>query len=114
MNVKMFQEVGNQLQNSMNMNNCDLDIFLGTFPDLMLWVLFLGGSVADFPQRIWFSKRAARVLRACKVEDNDIKRAAVAFLWPEDRENYNDSAPHDTLIVDLHGPGFKTPGIPLL
>ncbi|KFY02862.1 hypothetical protein O988_01861 [Pseudogymnoascus sp. VKM F-3808] len=114
MNVKMFQEVGNQLQDSLDMNDSDLDIFLGTFPDLMLWVLFLGGSVVDFPQKIWFSKTAARVLRACKVEDNNVKRAAVAFLWPEDRENYNDSAPHDTLIVDLHGPGFKTPGIPLL
>jgi hypothetical protein len=113
MNVKMFQELGNMLEESMDIGDYDLNILLGTFPDLMLWVLFLGGSVAGLSHKVWFAKTAARILRVFKIEDNMIKGSAAAFLWPEKRENYDDSAPYGTASVDLRGPEFRTPEVPL-
>lgn len=96
MNVKMFEELGNILEESMDIDDKDLNLLLGTFPDLMLWMLFLGGGMAALSRKIWYAKTAGRILRVWKVEDNMIKGAATAFLWPEGRENYDDSLPSST------------------
>ena len=85
-NVKLFQEISNMIEQSMDIGDRDLDILLRTFPDLMLWVLFWGGSAAILPRKTWFAEMAARILVAGKTEDTIIRDAASAFLWPEGRE----------------------------
>ena len=86
---------------SMDIGDRDLDILLKTFPDLMLWVLFWGRSAAILPRKTWFAKMAARILVAGKTEDNIIRDAASAFLWPEGRENYNGSTSHNSVKMDF-------------
>jgi hypothetical protein len=114
MNMKIFQEVGNMLEKSMDIGDRDLNILLSTFPDLMLWVLFLGGSAAVLPRKVWFAKMVTRILMVCETEDNMIKDAANAFLWPEGRENYNGCTSHDLVSADVPGPELWVPGVPIL
>jgi hypothetical protein len=81
-----------RLEYLLDIPHADLNVLLGTFPDLMLWVLFLGGGTAKMRSKIWFAKTAARVLRIQKVNEMDgIKVSATRFLWPEGRENYDPS-----------------------
>jgi hypothetical protein len=74
------------------MDECrELDASYEAFPDLMLWILFLGGRGASFGSKLYFAKRAAKILAAQGVlEELDIKVASQAFLWPIDRENLID------------------------
>lgn len=89
-------------------------MLLATFPDLMVWVMFLAGSVAgEQRQKVWFAGCVARVLAVKErsmgvgagrmgggngrgglarlgvlseeVEDrSEVQRAATRFLWPEE------------------------------
>lgn len=89
-------------------------MLLATFPDLMIWVMFLAGSVAgEQRQKVWFAGCVARVLAvrergmgvgagrrgdegglgeqarpaglSKEVEErSEVHRAATRFLWPEE------------------------------
>jgi hypothetical protein len=63
----------------------ELEVTYEAFPDLMLWILILGGRGASTESKLYFARGAAKFLAAQEVfEEIDIK---VAFLWPIDREN---------------------------
>jgi hypothetical protein len=67
----------------------ELDAIYETFPDLMLWILFLTGRGASSPNcasqdwrpRSWPLK---------EYEEPDIKAASQAFLWPIEKANQID------------------------
>jgi hypothetical protein len=64
----------------------ELDVILEVFPDLMLWILFLGGRGASIEDKVYFAKAAAKILAIQGVvEEMDIKIAAHAFLWPKEQ-----------------------------
>jgi hypothetical protein len=98
----------------LQLSKSTLNMLLATFPDLMIWVMFLAGSVAgEQRQKIWFAGCVARVLavreRSMGVgagrrgdggglggqslpawlsevaeERSEVQRAATRFLWPEE------------------------------
>jgi hypothetical protein len=90
-----------RLELAMDIADSDLNILLGTFPDLMLWVLFIGGDARTGRPRLWYAKTASRILRVKKVEEEaDINAATTAFVWPEGRENYDDSRGEDIEMIN--------------
>lgn len=98
----------------LQLSKSTLNILLATFPDLMIWVMFLAGSVAgEQRQKVWFAGCVARILavreRSMSVggkrgedegglrgqtlpagliqeveERSEVQRAATRFLWPEE------------------------------
>jgi len=62
----------------------DLNVVLATFPELMLWVLFLAGQASEVERRPFFARQASKILIMMKIEKEDeIVRASQDFLWPE-------------------------------
>jgi hypothetical protein len=62
----------------------NLNVILATFPELMLWILFLGGQVAETQRKPFFARQASKILLMKRIEDqNNILRASQYFLWPE-------------------------------
>lgn len=62
----------------------DLNVLLATFRDLMLWIMFICGRVADARDRPFFASQATKLLLVQKVEKPiDIIVASEGFLWPE-------------------------------
>jgi hypothetical protein len=62
----------------------DLNVLLATFCDLMLWIMFICGRVADARDRPFFASQATKLLLVQKVEKPiDIIVASESFLWPE-------------------------------
>lgn len=91
-----------RLELAMDITDSDLNILLGTFPDLMLWVLFIGGDARMGRPRLWYAKTASRILRVKKVNrEADIKAASAAFIWPEGREHYDDSMGEDIEMINI-------------
>lgn len=89
---ELHRNLAQRLELGMDIDDSELNILLGTFPDLMLWVLFIGGGAVRMRSKVWFARTAARILRIQKVSELDgIKEAASRFLWPEGRENYDPS-----------------------
>jgi hypothetical protein len=74
------------------MDECyELDAIYETFPDLMLWILFLAGRGARVESKPYFARPAAKILAAQGVfEEPDIKAASQAFLWPIEKANQID------------------------
>lgn len=70
----------------------DLNILLATFQDLLLWIMFICGRVADFRDRPFFAQQATKILLMRKIEDPaGIMAAAASFIWPERYENVSAS-----------------------
>jgi hypothetical protein len=62
----------------------DLNVLLATFHDLMLWIMFICGRVADTRDRPFFASNATKLLLVQKVEDPvEIVVHSEGFLWPE-------------------------------
>jgi len=62
----------------------ELNVLLATFPDLLLWEIFIGRRIADPRDIPFFAQQATKVLMVRKVEErSDILVAAEKFLWPE-------------------------------
>lgn len=95
--------LAHRLELGMDLEDAELNILLGTFPELMLWMLFLGGGAAQSKSKIWFAKTASKILRVQKLEEEPgITVASTSFLWPEGgRENYDDTTGHDLEMTDL-------------
>jgi hypothetical protein len=94
--------LAHRLELGMDIEDAELNILLGTFPELMLWILFIGGGAARPKSKIWFAKTASRVLRVQKLEEaKGITAASTSFLWPEGRENYDDSTGDDLEMTDF-------------
>jgi hypothetical protein len=70
----------------------DLNILLATFQDLLLWVMFICGRVADYRDRPFFAQQATKILLMRKIEDpSGIMAAATSFIWPERYKNMSAS-----------------------
>ena len=68
-----------QMERASNLN----DIF-ATFPELMLWILFLAGQVAEAERKPFFARQASKILLMKRIENRtDILNAYQTFLWPE-------------------------------
>jgi len=94
--------LAHRLELGMDLEDAELNILLGTFPELMLWILFIGGGAARPKSKIWFAKTASKILRVQKLEEEaDIMTAYTSFLWPEGRQNYDDSTGEDYEMTDL-------------
>jgi hypothetical protein len=94
--------LAHRLELGMDLEDAELNILLGTFPELMLWMLFLGGGAAWPKSKIWFAKTASKILRLKKLEEETgITAASTSFLWPEGRENYDDTTGYDLEMTDL-------------
>jgi hypothetical protein len=94
--------LAHRLELGMDLEDAELNILLGTFPELMLWILFIGGGAARSKSKIWFAKTASKILRVQKLEEEaGIMTAYMSFLWPEGRENYDDSTEDDYEMTDL-------------
>jgi hypothetical protein len=94
--------LANRLEIGMDLEDAELNILLGTFPELMLWTLFIGGGAARPKSKVWFAKIASKILRVQKLEEEKgITAASTFFLWPEGRENYDDSTGDDFEMTDL-------------
>ena len=62
----------------------NLNVLLATFPELMLWILFLGGQVAETARKPFFARQASKILLMKRMEDQQqILKASQDFLWPE-------------------------------
>jgi hypothetical protein len=62
----------------------NLNVLLATFPELMLWILFLGGKVAETARKPYFARQASMILLMKRIEDQQgILKASQDFLWPE-------------------------------
>jgi Fungal specific transcription factor domain len=60
------------------------NLLLGTFQDLMVWVMFLGGSVAAPREKVVLAKMVSRILLVNRCESEEgILEASHRFLWPE-------------------------------
>jgi hypothetical protein len=60
------------------------NLLLGTFQDLMIWVMFLGGSVAAPREKVVLAKMVSRILLVNRCESEEgIFEASQRFLWPE-------------------------------
>jgi hypothetical protein len=103
---RLCDTIVGRLEFAMDIDDSDLNILIGTFPDMMLWALFTGGGGARKKNsKVWFAKTASRLLRIRKLEDEtNIKAAAAAFIWPEGRENYDDSTGEDAETDDIVPP----------
>jgi hypothetical protein len=94
--------LAHRLELGLDIEDAELNLLLGTFPELMLWILFIGGGAARPKSRIWFAKTASKILRVQKLEEEaGIAAASRSFLWPEGRENYDDSTGDDLEMTDL-------------
>jgi hypothetical protein len=62
----------------------ELNVLLATFPDLMLWEVFICGRAANDRDKPFLAQQATKILLVMKLEDaNEILAAADLFLWPE-------------------------------
>lgn len=94
--------LAHRLELGMDLEDAELNILLGTFPELMLWILFIGGGAARPKSKIWFAKTASKILRVQKLEEQaGITIASTSFLWPDGRENYDDSTGEDLEMTEL-------------
>jgi hypothetical protein len=60
------------------------NVLLATFQDLMVWVMFVGGSVAAPREKIYLARLVSRILLVNRwEEERDILSASQRFLWPE-------------------------------
>jgi hypothetical protein len=60
------------------------NVLLATFQDLMVWVMFVGGSVAVPREKTVLAKLVSRVLLVNKCESEEgVLEASQRFLWPE-------------------------------
>lgn len=91
----------------------DLNVLLATFPELMLWILFLGGQVAETQRKPFFARQASKILIMKKIEaQDDILKASQNFLWPErsvfekkeDREDKSKSSSGSESSASPSGP----------
>jgi hypothetical protein len=90
-----------RLELAMDLDDVELNILLGTFPELMLWMLFLGGGAARQKSKVWFAKTASKILRVQRLEEETgITAASTSFIWPEGRENYDDTTGYDLDMTD--------------
>ncbi|KAG0648482.1 hypothetical protein D0Z07_5251 [Hyphodiscus hymeniophilus] len=79
-----------QMERAPNLND-----ILATFPELMLWLLFLAGSVAEAERKPFFARQASKILLMKKIEDQtNILKASQDFLWPE-RHSFEDEGMED-------------------
>jgi hypothetical protein len=60
------------------------NVLFATFHDLMVWVMFIGGSVAAPREKIVLARLVSRILlvKGCESEEG-IREASQRFLWPE-------------------------------
>lgn len=50
--------------------------------NVLLWILVIGGVAAlDKPERPWFVSRLGMLIRAIKMDWNDVKEVLKTFLW---------------------------------
>jgi hypothetical protein len=62
----------------------NLNYILATFPELMLWILFVAGQVAETERKPFFARQASKILLMKRIENQtDILKASQSFLWPE-------------------------------
>ena len=62
----------------------ELNVLLATFPDLLLWVMFLCGRAAGSRDKPFLAQQVTKILMVRKLEDEkEIISVADAFLWPE-------------------------------
>ena len=62
----------------------ELNVLLATFPDLLLWEMFLCGRAADSRDKPFLAQQVTKILMVRKLEDaKDIVAVSDAFLWPE-------------------------------
>lgn len=81
MNAMLASRIKRALEHS-----TDLNVFLATFQDLLLWQMFLCGGVANSRDRLFFAQQATKILMVRKTENpNEIMAASGEFLWPERR-----------------------------
>ena len=71
------------------MDEChELKVIYETFPDLMLWILFLAGRVRASSPTHTSQERQLKFWPLKRVfEEIDIKVASQTFLWPIERAN---------------------------
>lgn len=63
------------------------NVLLATFQDLLVWVMFLGGSVAGPREKSYLARMVSKILLVNKIEqEKDIITASHRFLWPEVEE----------------------------
>lgn len=94
--------LAHRLELGMDLEDAELNILLGTFPELMLWILFTGGGAARPKSKVWFARTASKILRVQKLEEEvGITAASTSLLWPEGRENYDDSTGDDFEMTAL-------------
>jgi hypothetical protein len=62
----------------------ELNVLLATFPDLLLWEMFLCGRAAHPREKPFLAQQVTKLLLMRKLEDpKDIVAASDALLWPE-------------------------------
>ncbi|KAE9378783.1 hypothetical protein N431DRAFT_499520 [Stipitochalara longipes BDJ] len=62
----------------------ELNVLLATFPDLLLWEMFLCGRAAESRDKPFLAQQVTKILMVKKLEDTkDIVAASNALLWPE-------------------------------
>lgn len=62
----------------------ELNVLLATFPDLLLWQMFICGRAASDRDKPFLAQQATKILMVRKLEDaKDIIAASDKFLWPE-------------------------------
>lgn len=87
----------------------EIDEVFKTFPNLMLWILFLAGRGACGESKLYFARAAAKILAVQGVlEEQDIKAASQAFLWPIERANWLDCDLSSHRSSKLSLPGMDT------
>ncbi|TAQ85203.1 hypothetical protein B7494_g6471 [Chlorociboria aeruginascens] len=81
--TKMIEMIAGKVRSSLD--SCsDLNVLLATFPDLLLWQMFLCGNVARSEDREFFAKQASKILLMRKIEDEEsILGTVEQFLWPD-------------------------------
>lgn len=64
--------------------SAELNVLLATFPDLLLWEMFLCGRAAMPRDKPFLAQQATKILMVRKLEEaKDIVAASDGFLWPE-------------------------------
>lgn len=92
--LRMLKLVAMRMKDQMERAS-DLNVLLATFPDLMLWILFLGGQVAETERKPFFARQASKILLMKKIENQgDILKASQGFLWPE-RSSIEEEEPEE-------------------
>lgn len=80
-----------QMERAPNLND-----ILATFPELMLWILFVGGQVAETERKPFFARQASKILLMKRIENQtDILHASQNFLWPERNSMEDDGLEED-------------------